>query len=142
MSRKSVYAALVAAFLLHASSWAAACEVACMLRGHQSGCQVFSNSSHGLSSVSHVHCAYMRGHESSKITATVAATSNCRHTFCGQLDSLIDPVKSVRLYQVQWAVIHQTQVSQSDIAPSRFVSEAPPPGTVASDNPLTVALRI
>jgi hypothetical protein len=55
---------------------------------------------------------------------------------------LVDPAKSVQFDRVQWAIVHQLLIAEQGLAPSRFVSEAPPPVIVSTFSPLSVTLRI
>jgi hypothetical protein len=147
MRWKSAFTALLAVSLLSASSWAAVCEVACVVQRSQPGCHVSEASSqeHHLASMSHAHCAHMSRPETSTKASPVSfidATSSCAHSMCRQPDSLVDPAKSVQFDRVQWAIVHQVLIAEQGLTPSRFVSGAPPPGIVPSLAPLSVALRI
>jgi hypothetical protein len=145
MRWKSAFSVLLAVSLLGASSWAAICDVACMVQRGQPGCHVSQASSHGdyLGSMSHSHCAHMRKPGISKASPSsfVVATSSCAHSLCRQLDSVADPDKSVQFDRVQWAIVQHVLIPDQSL-PSRYVSEAPPPVVVPVFNSLSVALRI
>jgi hypothetical protein len=146
MRWKSAFSVLLAVSLLGASSWAAICDVACMVQRGQPGCQFSQASSHGdyLGSMSHSHCAHMRKPGISKASPSsfVVATSSCVHSLCRQLDSVADPGKSVQFDRVQWTIVQQVLIPDQSLLPSRYVSEAPPPVLVPLLDPLSVALRI
>ncbi len=145
MQWKKAFTTALAVLMLTASSWAAVCDVACMVQRSQSGCRVSEAAEgHHLSSMSHAHCAHMKNPETSKIgpTSFIEATSSCTHSMCCQPDSLVDPAKSVQFDRVQWAIAHQVLIAEQGLAPNRFVSEAPPPVIVRSLAPLSVTLRI
>jgi hypothetical protein len=146
MRWKSAFTVLLAVTLLSASSWAAACDVACAVQGVRPGCHLSEAASqeHHLDSMSHAHCAHMRRPESATkaMPASFDATSSCTHAVCRQPDSLADPAKSVQFDRVRWTIVHQVLIAEQGFTPSRFVSEAPPPLIVPSFNSLSVALRI
>jgi len=146
MRWKSAFTVFLAVTLLSASSWAAACDVACAVQRVRPGCHISEAASqeHHLDSMSHAHCAHMGRPESATkaMPASFDATSGCTHSVCRQPDSLADPAKGVQFDRVQWAIVHQVLIAEQGLTPSRFVSGAPPPGIVPSLAPLSVALRI
>jgi hypothetical protein len=143
---KSAFTVLLTVALLGASSWAAVCDVACMVKGGQPGCHVSQAASHRdyLGSMSHSHCAHMRKPAISKAAPSsfVVATSNCTHSLCRQLDTVVNPGKSIQFDRVQRAVVHQVLIPDQSLLPGRYVSEAPPPLLAPFLDPLSVALRI
>ena len=146
MRWKSALTVLLAVFLQSATSWAAVCDVACLVQRSEPGCHVAQVSSHGdhLASMAHSHCAHMGRSGFSGVSAFsfVVATSSCAHSLCRQPDGLVDPAKTVQFDRVQWVAIYQASISDQSLLPTRYVSEAPPPVIPPLLDPLSVALRI
>src|SRR5260370_33941734 len=88
MRWKSAFTLLLAVTLLSASSWAAACDVACAVKGVRPGCHLSEAASHEhhLDSISPAHCAHMRRPESATkaMPASFDPTSNCNNARCRQ----------------------------------------------------------
>jgi hypothetical protein len=146
MRWKSAFSVLLAVSLLGASSWAAVCDVACMVQRDQPGCHASQASSprDHLAPMSHAHCAHMRrpGLSNASPSSFVMAASSCAHSLCRQPEVLVDPAKSIQFDRAQWAIVHQVLIAEQGFVPIRYVSEAPPPVIVPLLDPLSVALRI
>jgi hypothetical protein len=144
MSWKGAWTVFLAFMFLNASFCSALCDVTCAISGgHKCPTAHASLHEHRLASGTHAHSMHMKRSDSSDGGAIfVEGASTCAHTLCRQPDSVVGAEKDARIDQVKVAVIQPTPAFQDELVPTRFVSEAPPPGIVSSFRPLSIALRI
>jgi hypothetical protein len=147
MRLRNALAALLVVLVMSASSWAAACDTACMLRGAVPGCHAAEGSStkvHGSVPTAHSHCMHMRASSSSRTSPVflTSTESDCTHTFCRQPASFLLSAKELPLGDLQWAALSSATNSDQVFVPSRFSGQAPPSDILRSNPSISVALRI
>lgn len=147
MQLRKAFAALLAVLLLTASSWAAACDAACTVKGAMPTCHFAQGSStawHRSVQVEHSHCMHMTNLAASKTSpvSVISTTLACNHTSCLQPASFPVSTKISLPRDLHWVAVDTTSILDRGFGPDQFASEAAPPVVIPSLAPVSLALRI